>query len=59
MRAIYVAGAERGNILMLLSRWNIPSPMRIAPQAPFFSPLGISVDDEGNLYVPIPQAHAS
>jgi DNA-binding beta-propeller fold protein YncE len=52
--AIYIAGAERGNILIYFPDGTFLRSMRIAPQRHFSGPLGISVDDEGNLYVPDP-----
>src|SRR5712692_6103569 len=48
--AIYIADAERGNILIFFPDGTFLRPMRIAPQRHFSGPLGISVDDEGHLY---------
>ena len=52
--AIYIADAERGNILIFFPDGTFLRPMRMPPQPHFSGPLGISVDDEGNLYVPDP-----
>jgi len=52
--AIYVADAERGNILIFFPDGAFLRVMRMAPQRHFSGPLGISVDDQGNLYVPDP-----
>src|SRR6202171_6047844 len=52
--AIYIADAERGNILIFFPDGTFLRSMRITPQRHFSGPLGISVDDQGNLYVPDP-----
>jgi DNA-binding beta-propeller fold protein YncE len=52
--AIYVVDAERGNILIFFPDGGFLRAMRMAPQRHFSGPLGISVDDQGNLYVPDP-----
>jgi hypothetical protein len=52
--AIYVADVERGNILIFFPDGDFLRAMRIATQRHFSGPLGISVDDQGNLYVPDP-----
>jgi DNA-binding beta-propeller fold protein YncE len=52
--AIYIADTERGNILIFFPDGTFLRAMRIAPQRHFSGPLGISVDDQGNLYVPDP-----
>ncbi len=52
--AIYIADAERGNILIFFPDGTFLRSMRIAPQRHFSGALGISVDDQGNLYVPDP-----
>jgi hypothetical protein len=52
--AIYIADLERGNILIFFPDGSFLRSMRIAPQRHFSGPLGISVDDDGNLYVPDP-----
>jgi hypothetical protein len=52
--AIYIADVERGNILIFFPDGSFLRSMRIAPQRHFSGPLGISVDDDGNLYVPEP-----
>ena len=50
--AIYVADAERGNVLIFFPDGTFLRSIRIAPQRHASAPLGISVDDQGNLYVP-------
>lgn len=52
--AIYIADAERGNILIFFPDGTFLRAIRIAPQPHLSGPLGISVDDKGNLYVPDP-----
>jgi len=52
--AIYVADAERGNVLIFFPDGTFLRSIRITPQRHFSAPLGISVDDQGNLYVPDP-----
>jgi hypothetical protein len=52
--AIYVADAERGNISIFFPDGSFLRALRSAPQRHFSGPLGISVDDQGNLYVPDP-----
>jgi hypothetical protein len=52
--AIYVADVERGTLLIYFPDGTFLRSMRIAPQHHFSGPLGISVDDQGNLYVPDP-----
>jgi streptogramin lyase len=52
--AIYIVDAERGNILIFFPDGGFLRAMRVAPQRHFSGPLGISVDDQGNLYVPDP-----
>jgi hypothetical protein len=52
--AIYIADAERGNILIFFPDGTFLRSMRIAPQRHFSGALGISVDDQGNLFVPDP-----
>jgi hypothetical protein len=52
--AIYIADVERGNILIFFPDGSFLRSMRIAPQRHFSGPLGIGVDDQGNLYVPGP-----
>ena len=53
--AIYIADAERGNILIFFPDGTFLRSIRIAPQPHLSGPLGISVDDQGNLYVPDPE----
>jgi len=50
--AIYVADAERGNVLIFFPDGTFLRSIRIAPQRHLSAPLGISVDEQGNLYVP-------
>jgi sugar lactone lactonase YvrE len=50
--AIYVADAERGNVLIFFPDGTFLRSIRIPPQRHLSTPLGISVDDQGNLYVP-------
>jgi sugar lactone lactonase YvrE len=52
--AIYVAAAERGTVLIFFPDGTFLRSIRIAPQRHPSAPLGISVDDQGNLYVPDP-----
>ena len=52
--AIYVADAERGTVLIFFPDGTFLRAMQIPPQPHFSGPLGISVDDAGNLYVPDP-----
>ena len=52
--AIYLANAVRGNILIFFPDGTFLRTMRIAPQRHFSGTLGISVDGQGNLYVPEP-----
>ncbi len=52
--AIYLAEAERGNIFIFFPDGTFLRAVQSAPQQHFSGPLGISVDDEGNLYVPDP-----
>jgi tripartite motif-containing protein 71 len=52
--AIYVADAERGNIFIFFPDGSFLRVLHGAPQRNFSSPLGISVDESGNLYVPDP-----
>jgi NHL repeat len=54
--AIYVADAERGNIFIFFPDGTFLRSLRSAPQRHFSGALGISVDDDGNLYVPDPTA---
>ena len=56
--AIYLADAVRGNIMIFLPNGTFLRAMRIPPQLHFSGPLGISVDDQGNLYVPDPAGRA-
>ena len=52
--AIYLADADRGNILIFFPDGTFLRSMHITPQRHFSGPLGICVDDQGNLYVPDP-----
>jgi streptogramin lyase len=52
--AIYLADAERGNVLIFFPDGTFLRSMRIAPQRHFSGTFGISADDQGNLYVPDP-----
>ena len=52
--AIYVADTERGNVLIFFPDGTFLRSIRIAPQRHVSAPIGISVDDQGNLYVPDP-----
>jgi len=54
--AIYVADAERGNIHVFFPDGTFFQSWRSAAQRHFSGVLGISVDDQGNLYVPDPAA---
>lgn len=54
--AIYIADPQRGNILIFFPDGTFLRAMHIARQPHFSGPLGISVDDQGNLYVPEPAA---
>jgi hypothetical protein len=50
--AIYVADAQRGSIQLFLPDGTFLQSWRSAAQRHFSGVLGISVDDQGNLYVP-------
>jgi len=52
--AIYLAQAQQGSIFVFLPDGNILQTWRSAPQRHFSGVLGITVDDQGNLYVPDP-----
>jgi sugar lactone lactonase YvrE len=52
--AIYVVDAERGNIFIFFPDGSFLRTLHGAPQRHFSGPLGISVDDQGNLFVPDP-----
>ena len=52
--AIYLAAAQQGSIFVFLPDGNILQTWRSAPQRHFSGVLGITVDDQGNLYVPDP-----
>ena len=52
--AIYVADAERGNFHIFFPDGSFLRTMHGAPQRHFSGPLGISVDSQGNLYLPDP-----
>jgi len=52
--AIYVAAAQQGSIFVFLPDGNLLQSWRSAAQRHFSGVLGISVDDQGNLYVPDP-----
>ncbi|MBZ5661814.1 MAG: NHL repeat-containing protein [Acidobacteriia bacterium] len=52
--AIYLAEAERGSIFIFFPDGTFLRAMQSAPQRHFSGPLGISVDDQGNLFVPDP-----
>src|SRR5271169_4287750 len=52
--AIYVADAQRGSVHIFLPDGTFLQSWRSAPQRHFSGVLGISVDDQGNLYVPDP-----
>ena len=52
--AIYIADAQRGEILIFFPDGTFLRSMRIAPQRHYSGPLGISVDEDGHLYVPDP-----
>ena len=54
--AIYVADTERGNVLIFFPDGTFLRSIRIASQRHFSPPLCITVDDQGNLYVPDPAA---
>jgi streptogramin lyase len=53
--AIYVADADRGNILIFFPDGTFLRAIHTARQPHLSGPLGISVDDQGNLYVPDPE----
>jgi sugar lactone lactonase YvrE len=50
--AIYVAAAERGAVLIFFPDGTFLRSIRITPERHPSAPVGISVDDQGNLYVP-------
>jgi len=50
--AIYAADAERGSIVIFFPDGSFLHTWRCAPQRHFSGPLGISTDEQGNLYVP-------
>lgn len=50
--AIYVVDAERGSIQIFFPDGSFLHTWRCAPQRHFSGPLGISTDEQGNLYVP-------
>jgi hypothetical protein len=52
--AIYVADAQRGNTHIFFPDGRFLQSWRSAPQRHFSGVLGISIDDQGNLYVPDP-----
>ncbi|MGH9680145.1 MAG: NHL repeat-containing protein [Candidatus Acidiferrales bacterium] len=52
--AIYIADAERGIVTIFFPNGTFLRELRIAPQRHFSGTLGISVDGQGNLYVPDP-----
>lgn len=52
--AIYVADAQKGNILIFFPDGSFLRALRIAPQKHFSGVLGIGVDADGNLYAPSP-----
>jgi hypothetical protein len=52
--AIYVADAQRGSILVYFPDGTFLHAMQSAPQPHFSGPMGISVDQEGNVYMPDP-----
>jgi hypothetical protein len=52
--AIYLAEAQQGSIFVFLPDGNILQTWRSVPQRHFSGILGITVDDQGNLYVPDP-----
>ena len=52
--AIYVADAQRGTILIFFPDGTFLRALSSAPQRKFSGALGISTDDQGNLYVPDP-----
>jgi streptogramin lyase len=55
--AIYVADAQRGSILIFFPDGTFLRSMQSQPQPHFSGALAISVDDQGNLFVPDP-AHS-
>jgi DNA-binding beta-propeller fold protein YncE len=52
--AIYVADAERGNIFIFFPDGSFLRALHAAPQRHFPGPFAISVDAQGNLFVPDP-----
>jgi hypothetical protein len=52
--AIYAANAEQGGILIFFPDGTFLRSLRSMPQRHFSGPLGISIDERGNLYVPDP-----
>ena len=52
--AIYIADAERGNIFIFFPDGSFLRGLHAAPQRHFSGALGISVDTQGNLFVPDP-----
>jgi hypothetical protein len=54
--AIYIADAQHGSVMIFFPDGTFLKVMHIAPQTHFSGPLGISVDDLGNLYVPEPSS---
>lgn len=52
--AIYVADAQRGAIQIFFPDGSFLRGLPSAPQRKFSGPLGISVDEQGDLYVPDP-----
>jgi hypothetical protein len=52
--AIYILDAQRGTILIFFPDGTFLRALSSAPQRTFSGALGISTDDQGNLYVPDP-----
>jgi DNA-binding beta-propeller fold protein YncE len=52
--AIYIVDAQRGNVMIFFPDGTFLRSMRIAAQPHFAGLLGVSVDDQGNVYVPDP-----
>ncbi|MBZ5642197.1 MAG: NHL repeat-containing protein [Acidobacteriia bacterium] len=52
--AIYLAEADRGSIFIFFPDGTFLRAMQSAPQRHFSGPLGITVDNQGNLFVPDP-----